>query len=91
MYKQYTQLESLCGSVVLHVYEDCSVGMPSSSFGGTNKAVYQHAPVTFWSRVLINAFAFHFLLGILQSLGCSSDFQLCLCDRRKIATDQKSQ
>lgn len=45
--------------------------------------------MTFWSRVLISAFAFRFLLGTVWSLGCGSDFQLCLRDRRKIASDQK--
>lgn len=75
-----TQLESLHGSVVLHVDENCSVGTPSPSLVGTNKAVYQHAPVTFCSHVLISAFGFRCFLGIMWWLGCSGDFQLCLCD-----------
>lgn len=47
--------------------------------------------MTFWSHMLISAFAFCFLSGTVWSLGCGSDFQLCLCDHRKMASDQKIQ
>lgn len=43
---------------------------------GTRKAVFQNVPVAFWSRMLVSAFAFCFLLGIMWSLGWSGGFQL---------------